>query len=382
MTETWREKIHYSQGNPFHLLGKSNRAIGGNFFVEKQEVFHTGPPVRDYSGTSNPYEPNSFHWRGPVHAINAQTSGFPSITMMSSDSQLDVIGTKIIANVLPTNPLSGLFVALGELKSEGIPSLSGVASWKNRTRVARSAGDEYLGIQFGWLPLVSELKSFTHSVKNSDELIAQYARNSGRRIKRHVNLPVTVETSTTLVEDKFPHPSYASIYFDPSCKRHTQSRIIREQWFNAAFSYYLPPYNPNGDNTKRNEQLANYLYGTRVTPEGIWDLTPWTWAADWVGNFGDVLHNVSAFRNDGLVMHYGYVMEQLIHEKVVTYPALECRSYPGSKVSLSTTLRSIVKRRRTATPYGFGLNPNSFSDRQWSILAALGLSKGSRKLFD
>jgi len=38
------------------------------------------------------------------------------------------------------------------------------------------------------------------------------------------------------------------------------------------------------------------------------------------------------------------------------------------------------KERIRASPYGFGRTPGSFSDRQWSILTALGMSNGGNKL--
>jgi hypothetical protein len=52
----------------------------------------------------------------------------------------------------------------------------------------------------------------------------------------------------------------------------------------------------------------------------------------------------------------------------------------GKPVQLSQTFGTIQKIRRKATPYGFGLNPNTFSTRQWAIIAALGLTFGGNKL--
>jgi hypothetical protein len=374
------EELTLSQGNPVHLLGKTGRAIGGNFFVVKHERFGTIIPERHYSQTLGHTTNAGHHYIGPVlENVGYGVADFPA-PHYSSASVLHALGTKIIANVLPTNPLSGLFVSLGELKSEGIPSLLGVQSWKSRTHLARSAGDEYLNHQFGWLPLVNDLKSFTHSVTNSDELVAQYERNSGRPIRRSVALPID-RSSTTSAGARGIAPDIPQLYPGTSHRNYVRTETFsKRRWFVANFTYYLPPFNPNGSNVARNEQLANYLFGTRPTPEGLWNLTPWSWAADWVGNFGSVLHNVSAFQSDGLVMRYGYIMEEGIHEVNYTHPEVQFISYPG-KMGVSQTLRTTVKQRLVATPYGFGLNTDAFTDRQWSILAALGLSKGSRKLY-
>lgn len=346
-------------------------------------------PRRHYSSGSNPMQPNAVHYYGPIVARRlGATDSFPSV-LVSSDSELDALGTKAIAAVLPTNPLSGLAVTLGELKREGIPSLLGVQAWKGRTKLAKSAGSEYLNHEFGWKPLVSDLRKFTYSVKNSDELIAQYARNSGRRIKRELTFPVertlTVHSSTggSGFTHVTPDPVLLEIYTDTNtntCRRTVRTVTERTVWFKGCFTYYLPPYKPNGDNSKRNRQLRNYLYGTRVTPETLWDLTPWSWAADWVGNFGSVLHNVSAFANDGLVMHYGYMMEQYVHRTTVTVSGFGLRSYPGKKYAVASTLTTVSKKRRVASPYGFGLDPLGFTGRQWAILAALGISRGPSQL--
>lgn len=373
-----KNELLVSQGNPFHKLGKSRRAIGGKFFVIKRERTGKVIPPRPYSSSTDPHS-IGFHYDGPVMG----SLGFPS-PFFSSSAELEALGTNAIANVLPTNPVSGLFVALGELKRDGIPSLLGVQSWRNRTQAARAAGSEYLNHQFGWVPLVNDLKKFSYSVSHSDELIAQYERNSGKRIKRQVDLPsvkeTTVYSGAARTTSERPWPNLSGMYRDNSWVQvHLTTTKSKRRWFEGCFSYYLPPFNPNGDNVKRNEQLANYLYGTRVTPEGIWDLTPWSWAADWVGNFGNVLHNVSAFQQDGLVMPYAYVMEEGIHEVTAVWPRLNFHTYGLD--SLSVTMRTTVKQRIPATPYGFGLNTGSFSTRQWSILAALGLARSDGSLF-
>lgn len=372
---TGKEDLQLTQGNPYQLLGKSRRAIGGPFFVVKHEYEGSVIPPRPYSNSTNPYA-NSAHYDGPVYENTGYGVGNWPSPYYSTPSELDALGTTVIANVLPTNPVSGLFVGLGELKRDGIPSLFGVQSWKNRTNIARGAGSEFLNHQFGWVPLVNEIKRFTHAVTNSDELIAQYARNSGRKIKRSVALPIDQSVTVSQGTGRSTVPLLGAIYDGGSYKDYTQTVIkSKRRWFKAAFSYYLPPFKPNGDNTRRNEQLANYLYGTRPTPEGLWDLTPWTWAADWVGNFGDVLHNIGAFHQDGLVMLYGYVMEEGIHSITYVHDDVRFKTYPGVKHGVSATVRTVVKQRRGATPYGFGLNPGSFTSRQWAILVALGLSR-------
>jgi hypothetical protein len=106
-----------------------------------------------------------------------------------------------------------------------------------------------------------------------------------------------------------------------------------------------------------------------LTPEAVWNVTPWSWAADWFGTTGDVLHNISALGKDGLVLQYGYIMHSQMRDesRYATYSAARSSSwYERSEKTLV---------RRPATPYGFGVDLNSLSAKQTAILVALGLSR-------
>jgi hypothetical protein len=127
----------------------------------------------------------------------------------------------------------------------------------------------------------------------------------------------------------------------------------------------------------RSAEMAKRIYGIRVSPEVLWNLTPWSWAIDWVTNAGDVMSNISAFTSEGLVMRYGYVMETTTTRITDTLrPTLGKYGPYTLKHSYGTT----VKVRRRATPYGFGLDPGTFSTYQWGIIAALGISKAPKAL--
>jgi len=108
-----------------------------------------------------------------------------------------------------------------------------------------------------------------------------------------------------------------------------------------------------------------------ITPEVLWNLAPWSWAADWFGNIGDVMHNVSALGRDGLVMEYGYVMNER-----KTDASYVCRSRLGTYTRDVTT----VDRRRWAaiSPYGFSVSWDGLTPKQLAVVTALGLTRGPR----
>lgn len=364
------QELLYSEGHPWPPQNGSQANLGGRFECIRRIYDETEPLYIDLSRSGT-------RFRGYQYASsqNPRDVGWPVISP-TLDSSLEALGTKIIANVIPTNPLSNLTQFLGELR-EGLPSLVGTDFFKHRASVARNAGSEYLNVQFGWLPLISDLKKFAHAVKDSDALIKQYERNSGKRVKRVVRLPDEKTQSVQNLGNTRPTPVLATelnAYVGASTL--TLTNISRtETWFSGAFTYYLPPFKANDSNVKRNEQLLNYLYGTRPTPEVLWNLAPWSWAADWFGNFGSVLHNVSAFANDGLVMPYAYLMQRKTSSKeysgTTTY-----RDY--GRRTLRQKYTTVYMKRIKASPYGFGLLPGDLSTRQWSIITALGLTKGSK----
>lgn len=366
-----------SEGHPWPPSKGDIADRGGSFAVMRREYSD--------SGTHNEYEcwRSGQYWKGRQFAVTQQVSDadFP-VVVPTPKAELSALATMAIANILPTNPLSNLSTFLGELR-EGLPSLPGIRSFRDRSSIARNAGSEYLNHQFGWLPLISDLKKFSNAVKNSDALLKAYEKNSGKLLRRTVRI---VSDSQTEKEDlpgwyPVPYPPGAMPFnlYDGFGDLTGITTTRRNVWFSGAFTYYLPPFKENDLNVKRNLQLHNYLYGSRVTPEVLWDLAPWTWAADWFGNFGSILHNVSAFQNDGLVMPYGYIMETKSSE--VTYRKLQ-KYVTYADATLTQTFKTTSKVRFRGSPYGFGLTLGDLTSRQMAIIGALGLTRGSKLKHD
>jgi hypothetical protein len=139
--------------------------------------------------------------------------------------------------------------------------------------------------------------------------------------------------------------------------------------------YYIPEQSNTRLRIQRQAQEANRLLGLRPDPELLWQLAPWSWLADWVTDVGALVGNYTSFAFDGLVWKYAYLME---HRQVVTkYDLVGHRTYNGASPTCSATLVRESKRRVTSSPFGFGLDLDGFTLRQWSILAALGISRGN-----
>jgi len=301
---------------------------------------------------------------------------FPS-SLESSDNTLTSFGTKAIAYCEPPTGGAELTTALGEVLKDGLPSLLGINTLESRALKARNAGDEYLNVEFGWLPLVSDLQSIASSVADSGRIIDQYVRDMGRPIRRSYSFPEIKQENTTLIGTRDPHkaPNASSSVFTASTPGalYRKERSVINRWFSGSFTYGPPlPYNSVQSSLTTADKAALVL-GADLTPESLWNLLPWSWAVDWVANIGDLLTNVSNSLTYGSVMRYGYIMEHTVHEYEYT---LVGATHMGVQLpNLTTTLVTETKKRVKANPFGFGITWNGLSAAQYAILAALGISR-------
>lgn len=356
--------------------------IGGDFFSSRQHGTITKGPddLKTHTDIASGTFDKREHMFGPVWCPIQLTSGKPSwpTFLHSSTEDLGAKGATAVAQCKPTNASSDLLVALGELVTEGIPAVTGSRTWQSRTLSARNAGSEYLNKEFGWDPLISDVISFGDTIRNSDKIMSQYERDMGNLVRRRRNLPLeSTRTSTILDVAKLPDgirvtdPGPEDTWTPGVWTKETYTS--RRSWFSGAFCYGIPLNSTGRDGVASLAAEADKLFGLSLTPDVLWELTPWSWAIDWFSNTGDVLSNLSDVVTQGLVMHYGYIMEHTLH--IHTY-SLEGCTYGGVPIRVpQAQLVSETKKRVRANPFGFGVSWESLSPFQLSILAAIGITR-------
>lgn len=367
-------QITASEGHPFRSRSGNLTDLGGPFRTEKR--FVNDIPIVDFqfpdafSSALDAYVQDTYH--GRIYA--AVVSQFPP-SGESVDSELTKLGATAIARCKPTNSVGNLFNALTELYRDGLPRVVGSETWQSRTLGLRQAGSEYLNAQFGLKPLIQDITDFSNGVIHANTVLKQYERDAGKVVRRQYYFPLKKTTSTVV------HADPANIVGPTNNPRNWKSigRVVRtretvqRQWFSGAFTYSLPSGYDSRNKLDRYSLLAERL-GLKLTPETIWNAAPWTWAVDWFGNFGDVLSNVSDFADQGLVMRYGYIMETAIVSDTYTLEgAVLSDGRPFSCPPL--VLTNMVKTRKQANPFGFGVSWDSLSGFQVSILTALGITR-------
>jgi hypothetical protein len=314
----------------------------------------------------------------------------------SSESQLYGYGTTAISRCLPTNPIVDLPVAVGELLTEGLPTALGAQFLRNKRLSPDELSGEYLNYSFGLKPFFNDMSKFSKALKNAEALIDEYASRAGKTLRRGYRFPTELSENTTTVGTTDGYTQhFASLgqesgsgFMTPVLGGHTgvrrdTTKIVKSRWFKGAFTYHLPAAG-NDFSTKLTRETAEmrHLYGG-LSISTAWNLVPFSWAADWVTNAGDVISNIEAFARDGLVMPWGYIMEHIEHhvDRKVTGARVGSQTdgyaYRFPK-EVHTSTESHYMRRRKATPYGFGLDVGGFNNRQWSILAALGIQQNLR----
>jgi len=376
-------QVTRSEGHPWPR-GKGVQDVGGPFDTVKLLYKPTGHDRVVYERMNGQYLetnksdplPRGAGIPAPFQNSSGSLEYYAQWVHNGSGAALGPIGASFINQTIPTNPVVDGAVSLAELYREGLPTLIGASlKLRDTSSFFRSLGGEYLNYQFGWLPLVSDLKSAAKAIMESERILSQLARDSGKNVHRkRISEPIRTTSVYTDSANHYNGMGGADV-LAPPWYRETDSTSI-QRWFTGCYTYHFEP--ARMDALQEIVVKARLLYGLDLNPEVLWNLAPWSWFIDWFANVGPLLGNVSAFQKDGLVLRYGYVMEE-------TTRTLQRRNqirpkYGPWPMASQDTFQGIRKRREKANPFGFGLTESQLSTRQWSILAALGMTKTPRSL--
>jgi len=240
-----------SSGHPWPPRGaQRERDIGGNFQNIKRT--YVDSLSRNSFDIANNFKGNGY---GVKHSGAFSFFGlepldrdwmYPSVYGLS-DSQLIAKGATAISNTAPTNPAANAAQFLSELKRDGLPSLPGLQALTSKKSFRQKVGEENLNWEFAFKPFIADLQDFAKAAKDSEKILKQYRRDSGKNVRRRFTFPEVVETS---VEKRnyaggLPTPSN-SYLLDCLVNRsnidYTVTTTKRSKvWFSGCFTYYLDP---------------------------------------------------------------------------------------------------------------------------------------------
>lgn len=360
--------------------GRFNGDIGGGFSTVKQTaefaptsvLLLDGPPqLKKFTGSCT----------APHPRISAKTSPTYPSGSLSPAGDLNALGAVAVAQSSPTNPVASATTFLAEMHREGLPSLPGIRTWENRTKALLGVAEDFLNYEFALSPLKREILSFANSASHSRTIIDQYKRDEGKLVRRKFRFPMSQSVEETVYKEgsrptlgngSFNVPDFNSSEPIGNTLRHRV--VTRKTWFSGAFTYHIPSDNDYFGGLMDAGSEADKLFGTTLTPESIWELTPWSWAIDWFSNAQEVITNFQNIELYGLVLQYGYMMDETITKDTYTFEG--GTGFKGVKSSnvAPVTLTTVTKHRVKANPFGFGIEWADLSPTQLAIAAALGIT--------
>jgi hypothetical protein len=384
------KQITVSESHPVNRSTGSYDA-GGPFYTSKFVPFERNGHVKNafripgYTFYSGPVSCD-FPTRAEMEEVGY--SNFDRQYGDKNESHMTEKGATAVSLCAPTNPASQLGTTLAETFREGVPSLPGIQLWRDKTKFLKGLGSEYLNYQFGWAPLQDEVHSVVNAARHHRDILNQYHRGEGSDTHRRFEFSLQREENNVVHEGPKPSLPGSRYYFGDGVFPERVISLVRETkcWFEGAFTYALPSSTDSWRKALGFGSDADELFGIAVSPDVLWELTPWSWAVDWFSNAGDVINNVTNFGLAGLVMRYGYVMEESIERVTATTGPFECVTTDRENPSLdnlygtvatasASGYETVTKRRLPANPFGFGISWQGLSPTQLAITAALGITR-------
>lgn len=271
---------------------------------------------------------------------------------------------------------------LGELR-EGLPKL--IPSIISRAHFARAAGNDYLNVEFGWKPLLDDLRKIAEILLSASyglykPLGAYHRRRELQPVKTFSRTDVSNSlgfqmwgnylSGLNLIPSSIT-PTQAT-RFDIWGQHIVKSELTR--WYEGEFTYI-----PKASFDPKNyfDRLETLL-DPELTPSALWELTPWSWLTDWFFQIGGAISAMEAGMSNRILSSYFYAMEEYKSstELLVTSWRVRSGSSPNLPIRYSQKSTLHTKRRIRGNPFGFtGTSQSPLSVEQSAILGALGLKK-------
>jgi len=356
----------------------SNQDLGWGFTTTKHNYREVSYPIKWSNGANNRSA------TGLLKAVKSdalETNPIWPSPGIVDDAYLVGAGSIAIARCQPSSPAANMAIALAELVRDR-PKRPGKALSKKKRNILKNVSNEYLNYVFGWAPFLNDAADLYQAINNHEAIMKQYHRDAGKHVRRGYKFPeiktVSVSESTAYLQ---PAPLAGIEPWEVAVPLTLEITTIRKLWFKGCFMYTIPGMDTILNRVRRAQQELNRLYGIKITPDVLYALTPYSWLADWFGSIGSSLENASNFALSNQAMHYGYIMcETTVTHKYTARCANKLPLLPKLNYDLVQEFETVTKQRKKASPYGFGLNPQLFTDQQWAILAALGISRGPKFL--
>lgn len=343
---------HFGSFNPLNgstTLDDGSRVVFENYFANPWDS----------------WEPRTqFNWPGgptvvlPPHLLPSEPDKFGT---RLTRNEASLYATAVAARSNPSRPTVSLPVFLGEMKD--VPQAIYERGKQGIRKLSRKS--DSVGVHYGILPFVSDamkLMNISESVERRIKELNSLDSKGGLRRRIKIFSETRSKTIKSIV-----HRSQAPL------KGETVDKTVNNIW---GVIRWIPEDDtlPKAGGIEQ-QKLARALVlgtsarnGTWDNLSDIWELLPWSWAADWFGNMGDYL---MASRNAIPVkIHDLHIMQ-----RVTTTRTLQIRGYESSNGEDEAFYTLNDELYRFAAKPVLSADVRFLSARQMSILAGIVLGR-------
>jgi hypothetical protein len=228
------------------------------------------------------------------------------------------------------------------------------------------ASEDWLQLQFGWAPLISDLSKMVDFVGSVDKRLGEMDRlYSGSGLKRNYTVYNDVRPG-----DLSPREVYCSTLTYSVAKVRVFFQARTHRWVTVRWKPTSPP--PWKSDEEKLAYTRKLVYGLNdISASTIWNAMPWSWLADWFGNVGDYL---DAHRN---TIPAEPTQVNLMHQQSVEASSFEWISNPyGATFSL---LKEPMVSQKVRKPQNAWVPPSAslpfLNGKQLSILSAIATTR-------
>lgn len=349
---------------------QDNKWVTGSYF-DKDEQTVTVTPSSYVDRYISPHN-GGWYWkyRGRYAVQPAAVHYYGSEFIDSGIDDLASYGAEAINRYRPGKPVHNFGVAIGELKDA--PRLL-----YEKVRSLREVGSNYLKFQFGWKPFLNDLFAFFDQMQNFDKELDNFQKQFGKPVRRKGPLP---ETTSEFEYDVTAGASTRGAFGSSIQSKVVTDRVRQKatRWFSGSFTIPVPPDN----RWLPLDAVTRQMYGVTLTPDNLYQLVPWTWLIDWIGNVGDNVANFSALACQNMSLNYAWIMgtyevdvhrtcelDFLSYEPGTAYPVTPWSASCHSRTS------NVRKLRVSPSPFSWRFTADELNAYKLSILAALGASR-------
>lgn len=310
------------------------------------------------------------------------------------------LGAQAYARMRPDLPKAPFAEMLGEgrdimpmmrqtarLAADSWRSIVGLRRYAQSPIVApKRAADEFLNQNFGWIPFVSGLNQIIDTTIFMEQYLHDLTAGNGQWMRKGKRLGESlVRSNITQYFDGGFEPAFGDqlrsmcnlmTRSGSSCRSYSRlDDIVKtESWAVGWFKYYRPEFDMTREDYHSNMNKisrAMTLYGLRISPSLVWELTPWSWLADYFVNFGQVIDNMTAVALDGVAAKQFFVM----HHKTHTLEFTSEINFHDGPINMVWQRQVETKQRADAdNPFSFRLQ-GALTPKQIAIMTALGISR-------